>query len=109
MGFFRWLGQIMQPCIHTWRIISKMEDDPKAPTNVHIVRECEICGELEVLKFEGPKRQCPPHRWKTLDKAAVWASPNAKFPVYHRANQECLLCGEVRAVNLKPEEEDDEE
>lgn len=103
MGLFRDLAQWLRPCVHTWRIVSKMEDDPKDPRQVTIIRECEICGELDEQKFSGPQRRCPPHKWEQTGKSAVWAKEGDKFPAYDRIYQRCELCGEQRAIDMLPE------
>lgn len=103
MSLFSWLAEVVRPCVHTWRIVNQMQDDPISPKAVTIIRECEICGALDERKFNGPTRVCPPHKWvQDGARSAVWGEPTDKHPIYYRVHQRCELCGEVRAVDLRP-------
>lgn len=104
MGLYRTLASWLRPCVHTWQVISQMQDRKDNPSSVTIVRLCEICGELDERTIKGPKVQCPPHKWENTDKSAVWMKDHDKFPAFYRIGQRCTLCGEVRAVDMKPED-----
>ena len=103
-NWMEWLSKRLLPCAHSWRIVNQLQDKPEFPTETRIIRECELCGELEERIFRGPKPVCPPHQWKTFEESAVWRDEKDKFPSYKRCNQQCTLCGEVRAVDLIPDD-----
>jgi hypothetical protein len=99
----RWLVEAFNPCIHMDRTVATMFDDPANPKVTTVIAECEVCGRTErkVFKAEGA---CV-HKWITDRRSAVYESHEGedKRPIYHRLDQHCEYCGDVRAIDLKPE------
>ena len=101
MGLATMLASLLHPCAHIDKTVATMFDDPSNPKVTTVVSECEICGRLKqtVFRAEGVCQ----HQWVTDNKSAVWEKPTDKFPAYHRIEQHCSRCGEVRAVDMRPE------
>lgn len=103
MSLMSWLAELVRPCVHVDRTVATMFDDPNNPKVTTVVCQCEICGRVAktAIKAEGV---CL-HKWKTERRIPVFSSDDDKRPVYHRIEQNCVRCGEERAVDLRTEKE----
>jgi hypothetical protein len=98
---------LLNPCVHQWRVIETLKDDLEHPSSVTIIRECDVCGDLDTEVIQGPTHRitCPPHKWRTLKRIQVWTSDSTKYPTAFDYEQECMGCGDLRVVRLgEPEQ-----
>lgn len=99
--FINW----MNPCVHSWQVIERLKDSETDATAVTLVRECTICGVLDTVTIEGPKRPpvphvCPPHKWQTFhtvnlvdEKQIINGKPSQRGT---KLLQQCDFCGDTR-------------
>ena len=102
---FRSLAAWLRPCVHYYRQVSVMYDDPDRPRRTTLVNQCELCGEVQriVVAAEGP---CGghDHKWTTINKARLYSSADAVRPIGEVYTQKCDRCGDLRRVDLKGNE-----
>lgn len=99
---WKWLNDLLNPHAHVWTNVATLHDNPDKPTATVVVQTCDICGEGRKLEFRAPPvpaAQCPPHKWRTLEKTEIAGAKAGVISglVY---TLRCECCGELSSRTL---------
>jgi hypothetical protein len=103
MNLIRCLVEALNPCVHQYRTVATMYDNPDKPTITTLVQECDICGDTRRMVFDA-EGVCQ-HHWQTLQRISVFPTtdkpdPDA-IPLYYRFVQQCTKCGVLQKSDMK--------